>query len=367
VFTCEEVPKNNNSASLNFLWFEICTSQCNLRCVHCYTDSVLKGIQETSVVNQRPLTYLEWCRLIKETRILGCTKCQFIGGEPLLYRGEEGQTVFDLSEYAVRLGYQFVEIFSNLILIKSKDTKCIKELGLKIATTLYSSDEKVHDTVTRTPGSYRKTVKAIKTLVDAGVSVRAEIVITKLNQETIEETVAFKEELGLAGGKVDLLRPTGRGLDLSLLPDTQYLLKYGLITKPNFCTNPASLCNYTSFNSCLRGKLTVTEFGDFLPCIFSREILLGNYRDGNVTDLVQQENVQKIWKSSKDSVLVCKDCEYRYCCNDCRAVSFGSCGGRVSFEVAPYPRCTYNPYTGEWLKGVWVVNKNGEPFYDRRF
>ena len=33
-------------------------------------------------------------------------------------------------------------------------------------------------------------------------------------------------------------------------------------------------------------------------------------------------------------------------------------------ECTPYPRCTYNPYTGQWGRGVWNVNENGQPFYD---
>jgi hypothetical protein len=74
---------------------------------------------------------------------------------------------------------------------------------------------------------------------------------------------------------------------------------------------------------------------------------------------------RRAWASTKDQVAVCKDCEYRYVCFDCRPLSEGAAGGRADYLHAPYPRCTYNPYTGEWRGGLWTVDEQGQPFYDR--
>ena len=43
--------------------------------------------------------------------------------------------------------------------------------------------------------------------------------------------------------------------------------------------------------------------------------------------------------------MVCKDCEFRYCCHDCRPLAEGVAGNKK----AKYPRCCYNPYDGEWM------------------
>ncbi|MBU0534736.1 radical SAM protein [Patescibacteria group bacterium] len=359
-----KLPKDEGQANLNFVWFEICTSRCNERCIQCYVDSGEAGNKDV-YCNQTPIRFEGWVSLIKEARDLGCKRGQFIGGEPFLFRGSNKETVLDLAEYAIEIGFNSIEIFSNLTLVKSQDIVRIKSLGLKIATTIYSHDEKIHDYITRTPGSHRKTVAVIKQLRNLGVLVRAETVLMRANQETIEETLKFKRELGIQSSKIDPLRPTGRGNNSTLLPDMKYILKYGCLMEPNFQTNKESLCNHTSFNSCLKGCLTVTEFGDFLPCIFLRGTILGNYKETNLTNLVERKQVQDIWKSTKDSVLVCKDCEYRYCCFDCRALSFGSCGGKLSLAESPYPRCTYNPYTGEWNKGLWLLDESGRVTYNR--
>ena len=76
------------------------------------------------------------------------------------------------------------------------------------------------------------------------------------------------------------------------------------------------------------------------------------------------QKLETIWRSTKDNVLVCQDCEYRYVCFDCRPLSQGVNQGKGEYLTAPYPRCTYNPYTGEWAKGVWRVDENGKPYYD---
>jgi hypothetical protein len=52
----------------------------------------------------------------------------------------------------------------------------------------------------------------------------------------------------------------------------------------------------------------------------------------------------KLWRLSMDRIEVCKDCEYRYVCEDCRPWAYGL----TDNLCAKSPRCTYNPYTGEW-------------------
>ncbi|NMB91389.1 radical SAM protein [candidate division WWE3 bacterium] len=359
------IPKDRGVAKLDFVWFEICTKKCNLQCIHCYSNS-RPPKEDIHSETRETLTHLDWKSLIEEGFSLGCRKCQFIGGEPFEYKDKFGHSVLDLSEYALQVGWKFVELFTNLTLVKPLEIQCIKKLGLSIATTLYSNKEEIHDAVTRTPGSFKRTVENIKLLLDLGVSVRAEIVVTKINQHTIEETIEFRKGLGIKDGKVDLVRPSGRGSDIDTVPDLEYYLKYGLVTKPNFYADLQSICKSRSFNSCLKGKITITEFGDYLPCIFSRSIVLGNSRESRLSDLVNQSNVQSIWKNTKDDVLVCKDCEYRYCCDDCRALSYSSCGEKIGFKSAPFPNCTYNPYTGEWAQGVWNVDEKGDVFYNRK-
>ncbi len=361
---------------LSFIWFEIISDDCNQRCIHCYAGSIPssydRGINIDPLNAKEPhprhrkLTYQEWLRLIEEGYDIGCRKGQFIGGEPFLYRGETGETVLDLAEYACNLGYEHTETFTNATLLTPRQVARIKHLGLRIAVSLYSDDPNVHDGITRTPGSHKKTLAALERLRKAEVPTRVEVVLMRTNQATAESTIKLISEMGFESRPPDVLRPTGRGDDPALLPSPEVQVQYGLIAEPSFYANEGYLMRCCSGHSCLAGKLTITDTGDVLPCIFSRTQVAGNVIFlGSLKEVIAREPLQAIWHTTKDTVLVCQDCEYRYVCFDCRPISEAVAGDRGDYLTAPYPRCTYNPYTGEWAGGAWRLDEVGQPYYDR--
>jgi len=52
---------------------------------------------------------------------------------------------------------------------------------------------------------------------------------------------------------------------------------------------------------------------------------------------------QEFIRLSKDHIEVCKDCEYRYACFDCRVKT-----NDAENLYAKSSDCFYNPYTGIW-------------------
>jgi radical SAM protein with 4Fe4S-binding SPASM domain len=360
---------------LAFAWFEIVTDDCNERCAHCYADSMPRTYRKSlkqalSVVCDEParprMTHADWLAVIDEAARLGARACQFIGGEPFLYRGPNGETVLDLVHAAVQAGFSLVEIFSNGTLITRDKAMRLKELGARVAVSLYSDQAEVHDAITRTPGSHAKTTAALALLRELGVPVRAEVVLMQLNQHTIESTLTFRKERDLGDRAPDPLRPKGRGDDPRLQPDFEHLVRHGLLVEPNFVAERETIAHYSSGHSCLLGKIAVTEFGEVFPCIFSRNHAVGNLLvSRELGSILRDAALRRFWSATKDQVMVCRDCEYRYVCFDCRPLSEASAAGRSDYLHAPYPRCTYNPYTGEWAAGLWKVDEAGNPFYDR--
>src|SRR5262249_6930102 len=185
-------------------------------------------------------------------------------------------------------------------------------------------------------------------------------------QVTTASTRAFKKARGLGDRGPDPLRPKGRGDDARLAPDFEQVVKYGLLVEASFAAQRETIAHYASGHSCLLGKIAITEFGDVLPCIFTRNHTVGNLLVSRaLAPIVRGAALRRMWRATKDQVLVCRDCEYRYVCFDCRPLSEASAAGRADYLHAPYPRCTYNPYTGEWAAGLWKVDEGGEPAYDR--
>jgi radical SAM protein with 4Fe4S-binding SPASM domain len=375
------LPRLEDDCRLKFIWFEIVTNDCNQRCIHCYADAMPKSYRKNKpssefqseaesnhniFLHKQRMMYVDWLRVIQKANELGCKACQFIGGEPLLYKGENGETVFDLVAYTREIGYSSIEIFTNATLLTPTNIQLIKELGVKVAVSLYSDDPAVHDSITRTPGSYAKTINSLTLMKENRVETRVETIVMKANQESITSTLAFRKEMGLKGRRPDPLRPGGRGNNPINQPDNISLIRYGFRFNPNFIVNKEMISHNMSRHPCLHGKIAITEFGDAIPCIFLRDHILMNYLDTHsLQPILKSPELRQIWHSTKDRVYICQDCEYRYLCFDCRALAESAANGYASFEAAPYPRCTYNPYSGQWGGGVWKVGRKGKPYYDQ--
>lgn len=362
---------------LDFVWFEIISDDCNERCLHCYADSMPQtyrrrllgenqSAQRLTMATLKAATKLSaqrWRELIQESYDLGCRQAQFIGGEPFIWRGESGESVLDLAAYARGLGYEFIEIFTNATQITADKIDRIKQFGLNIAVSLYSDDPEVHDMITRTPGSFRLTTRTLELLRQADIPARVETVLMRPNQETVESTNNFIQTMGFSHRAPDVLRPKGRGDNPALQPDPEFLVRYGLILGPDFSAQSDFFQRSVEGHNCLAGKITITDNGNVLPCIFSREQIVGNARQKSLKDVLA-DKIQKIWGLTKDDVLVCQDCEYRYICFDCRPISEGASCGNGQYETVPYPRCTYNPYEGKWGGGTWKVDDKRKPYYN---
>lgn len=367
------LPRNNQPIPLKFIWFEVTTSDCNACCIHCYADSMPPsyrrnlGLPIVDTNESKPkLTYDTWCALIAEGYKLGARKCQLIGGEPLVYH-DNGRDVLDLAEFAKKVGHKSVEIFTNATLLSRRKVQRIKELGLKMAVSLYSNEAAVHDAITQVPGSHTKTMAALYMLREFEIETRVEVVGMQQNEATLPQTIELIRDLGFRTKGADPLRPKGRGDDPALAPSRRIQIQYGVSTRPNFKASQGTVAHYTSGHSCLAGKITITDTGDVLPCVFSRSQIVGNVADvGSLEPIVIGQLLQQCWQATKDDVLVCCDCEYRYVCFDCRPLAEGHAQGRADYLNAPYPRCSYNPYSGEWGQGLWRMNEDG-PFYDRSF
>ena len=81
----------------------------------------------------------------------------------------------------------------------------------------------------------------------------------------------------------------------------------------------------------------------------------GNIRNTKLEDAYSQEKFKKYWNITKDKIKVCKDCEFRYICTDCRAYLADS-----KDNLSKPLKCGYNPYIGEWSE--WPNKKESNKF-----
>ena len=75
----------------------------------------------------------------------------------------------------------------------------------------------------------------------------------------------------------------------------------------------------------------------------------GNIKDTTLEQALNHPNFKKYWNITKDQTEVCKDCEFRHICTDCRAYI-----EKPEDQYSKPLKCGYNPYTNEW--GEWSTN-----------
>lgn len=95
------------------------------------------------------------------------------------------------------------------------------------------------------------------------------------------------------------------------------------------------------YNSCLNRKISICADGEIRVCP-SIPLSLGNIKTNTLRSVIVDERVMALWGITKDAVEVCRDCEFRYICTDCRAYTLGSS------RTGKPAKCTYDPYTARW-------------------
>lgn len=257
--------------ALRFLWLEI-IGRCNLTCSHCYADS---GPQ---VSTPNSLSFDDWVLLLEEAAGLGCRQMQFIGGEPTLH-----PELDRLICKAEQSGFELIEVFTNATRLSSQLLACFQEHRVNVATSFYSTNPQVHESITRVDGSWERTVEGIQKLIDQNLPLRVGIIETPENAGHAPEAKAFLQSMGARNIQMDTQRGVGRG---------------GLIALGEPTERFDQLCG-----QCWKGRLCVGPDGEAFPCVFSRATRLGNIRQGLARILSSsalQQFRQKVRKIEQD-------------------------------------------------------------------
>ncbi|MEQ8162223.1 MAG: radical SAM protein, partial [Smithellaceae bacterium] len=108
------------------------TRRCNLKCIHCYSNSA-------DIDYADELTTDEGKELITDLAAFGSPVILFSGGEPLMRRD-----LFELARYATEKGMRAV-ISTNGTLITNEVAAKLKEIGLSYVGVSLDGLEKTHD------------------------------------------------------------------------------------------------------------------------------------------------------------------------------------------------------------------------------
>ncbi|MDD1751210.1 MAG: radical SAM protein [Methanothrix sp.] len=257
----------------------------------------------------------------------------FTGGEPLLYKG-----LWDVIAYSKAKGYR-VAMMTNGCLITRDSAKRASLLGISDTQVSLEGPPELHASI-RGRGSFNAAAKGVDHLVAEGNRVSANVTLSRLNVDKIEETVEVARDMGFYGIGFSRMVPCGRGKGLldSLLTPQELKSAYQKILSlntPSFevasgdpltgvllGTIPSSGCNLT-LSGCSAGfsGVTITSDGSVMPC----------RRIGLTAGNLKKKPLRAIWASSrllwrlrrKESYSgKCGHCIRWSSCRGCRAVAY---------------------------------------------
>jgi SPASM domain peptide maturase of grasp-with-spasm system len=116
----------------------------------------------------------------------------------------------------------------------------------------------------------------------------------------------------------------------------------GTICKANFSISQSFYTESLHHNTCLNRKVTIDADGNIRNCP-SLATTFGNVKTNSLKESVSKSAFQNVWHLKKEDIAVCKDCEFRTICTDCRAFT------EEPNNLYSKPlKCGYNPYTNHW-------------------
>jgi radical SAM protein with 4Fe4S-binding SPASM domain len=339
------------------------TEKCNLRCRHCYQQS-LHGEMSSEEIRMA---------IDKFTGVMQCwasnykvevsPSIHFTGGEPFLRHD-----LFDLLRHARQRGFA-ASLLSNGTLITGEVAGKLREMGVEDIQVSLDGMEPIHDDI-RGRGNFQKALAGIRALVNAGVDTSINMTVSSLNYQELDPVVQLAQELGVSAVGFSRLVPCGRGKELSeysLTPEQLAELSRRLAEADNrsgvalVSRDPLiSVANIvddynevpdTDFplGGCSAGVfgITITSDGTIMPCR-RMDLPIGNIRTDDFRQLWAESPVLVSLRNRKYYHGNCRTCFYWSVCRGCRAIALASArsNGKEDY-LGPDPQCArYRPLDG---------------------
>lgn len=305
---------------LNFAWIEI-TSKCNINCQYCYLPNK----------RNQHITAKEFLHVLHFLIEKDCRKIMLIGGEPFCH-----PNVLDLIRQAKKYGFE-VSLYTNGLLLNESLIKTISKLNISINIGIPS-------VIFHSTKSAKKLKKNIVLAKKYGILNKVSATITRYNYNyDFKSLLADSFELF----KPDLVRINSKsGLKYYNID----LLNKKLITLDTFRAKLESktITKRFYYHNCFAKRIYISSDLSIFPCPMVRNINLGKLLPNSD---ISYANLKSLFTLTKDKIFICRYCEFRYACFDCRFEVWGK---------NPYNRpwyCTYNPFTGKWITAKLYIDK----------
>lgn len=285
------------------------TYRCNERCIHCYIDDPPCAGEE--------LGFEAYKKILEELKEMGCMSVLLTGGEPLLH-----PDFLKIARYAKELRLM-TDIYTNGLALRQE---LLKQLLLlkpnSISFSFYGGRAEIHDQITGVPGSFERSLEAMKACRKAGIDTYIKTVVMRQNAEDYEELLKLGKKMDVKVLSSLSIIPTHKGRSVASLrlPDAEAYrrilrleYKYGnLVWQKEAVNRPDLIC------ASGRSTLSVDPFGNVHPCNGS-SLVLGNCRETPLAFIWEHSPLLREIRSLryKDVSEACGSCPDRNWCSIC--------------------------------------------------
>lgn len=156
---------------------------CNFACKMCYVRKTNKEVQESP---RKILTLEDWRRIAREAFDAGTLDLLLTGGEPLLW-----PDFWPLYEELADMGFRISINTNGSLIDEDAITRFRKRPPQKISITLYGASDETYQRLCGAKGVFTKVDRAIRGLLDAGISVKINCSLTPENAEDLDWIVDY--------------------------------------------------------------------------------------------------------------------------------------------------------------------------------
>jgi radical SAM protein with 4Fe4S-binding SPASM domain len=323
------------------------TTKCNLKCKHCYSDSVDQASPDE-------LSTEEALHLVDDLSSWDIGLLIIDGGEPLCR-----EDLLDIVRYASSKGIR-TTIGSNGTLIDEATARKMVDAGvMAVAISVDGVDAVTHDSFRGVSGAFEQTLKGIEACRNASLPFQLNMVIRKDNLSQLEGMLSLALDLGANAAEVFDLVAAGRAkhgcqeLVLSLGERKQAMEQlaqaqedYPIVIRVPGCPMyplilqqkqiqprhfPKEMLRRVPYyeRGCAAGMpmgyLMVLSNGEVNPCMLL-QVRLGNIREQSIISIWENSPVLAQLRQRELLKGECGACFYKTTCSGCRGRAYEETG-----------------------------------------
>lgn len=309
------------------------TSHCNEKCIHCYIPG-----QTKICGHNMPLDMA--CRIVDEFAEMGGLRIIFSGGELFLYKH-----IKEVLSYC-RQKDLMIFLQSNMTLVDDAMLDFIKEQNVfNIQVSLYSTDEQVHDSITRLRGSWQKTRTCLEKLVSRDIPALISCPLMQQNYEDYRKMMDYAESIGvfcyvdyIMLAQNDFctdnvcatrltLEQTGHLLDEMLDNDPGYRRMIDSVSSREDLDTMLFAHRFTKCEI-LKNSMCVGAGGDVYPCPAWQAMNIGDLNSQTLEEIwATSEKAHQLRNLDRTKFVKCGSCGYHNYCDMCAVYNYNENNG----------------------------------------